>query len=96
MARAFLARSEAERTLMPAVGVRIAGRREYALALDLHHAGAAIPVWPVARLGSMAEMRDVGAQPLRHSPDRLAGQGFDAPAVEFEGVAGAIAAAART
>ena len=41
-----------------------AARGEHALAFDLHHAGAAIAVRPVARLGRVAQMRDVGAVAL--------------------------------
>ena len=62
-----------------------AGGGEHALALDLHHAGAAIAVRPVAGLRRVAEMRDVGAEPLRHLPDRLAGARLDLRAVELEG-----------
>ena len=40
----------------------LAGGRQHALALDLHHAGAAIAVGPIAGLGRVAEMRDVAAR----------------------------------
>src|SRR5205085_12691318 len=44
---------------------------QHALALDLDHAGAAIAVRPVARLRRVAQMRNVGAEALRHLPDGL-------------------------
>src|SRR5215210_241404 len=58
--------------------------REYALALDLHHAGAAIAVGPVARLRRVAQMRDVGALALGDLPDRLAFARVHLDAVERE------------
>ena len=57
---------------------------EHALALDLDHAGAAIAVGPVVGLRRVAEMRDRGAQALRHLPDRLIIGGLDALAIQFE------------
>ncbi len=48
-----------------------AGRGEHALALDLDHAGAAIAVGAVARRRAVAEMRNLGAAPLRRLPDGL-------------------------
>ena len=69
-----------------------AGRRradaacgEHALALDLDHAGAAIAVRAVARLGRVAQMRDVGAVALRDLPDGLARARVHFLAVEREG-----------
>ena len=52
-------------------GLAHAGGREHPLAVDLHHAGAAIAVRSVIGLGRMAEMRDLGSEPLGHLPDRL-------------------------
>src|SRR5262249_23200490 len=56
--------------------------REHTLALDLHHAGAAVAVRPVAGFGRVAQVRDVGAKALRRLPDRLAGADVDLVAVE--------------
>ena len=66
---------------------------QHALALDLHHAGAAIAVGAVAGLGRIAQMRDVGAQALGHLPDGLAVERLDFLAVEdeFHRFAGAVA-----
>ncbi len=61
-----------------------AGRREHALALDLDHAGAAIAVGAIARRRAVAEMRNLGAAPLRRLPDGLARQRLDLDAVEEE------------
>src|SRR5690606_32112181 len=61
-----------------------AGGGEHALALDLHHAGAAVAVRPVARLGQMAEVGNVGAGAPRRLPHGFAGQGRDLPPVERE------------
>src|SRR5579859_112834 len=62
----------------------LAGGRQHALALDLHHAGAAIAVGPVVRLGRIAQMRNLPALALGHLPDGLAIDGFDLLAVELE------------
>jgi hypothetical protein len=62
-----------------------AARGENALALDLHHAGAAVTVGPVARLVGVAEMRDIRGMTLRGLPDGLARVGVDIHAVELEG-----------
>src|SRR5260370_3329648 len=61
-----------------------AGRRGHALALDLDHAGAAIAVGAIARRRAVAEMRNLGAAPLRRLPDGLARQRLDLDAVEVE------------
>ncbi len=45
---------------------------QHPLALDLDHAGAAIAVGAIAGLGQPAQMRDLGALPVGHLPDRLA------------------------
>ena len=42
-----------------------------ALALDFHHAGTAIAVGPIARLGRVAKMRDFHPDPLGDLPDGL-------------------------
>src|ERR1019366_2593920 len=70
-----------------------AARGQHALALDLHHAGAAIAVGAVAGLGRIAQMRDVGAVALGHLPDGLALERLDLLAVEddFPRLAGAFA-----
>src|ERR1700722_517391 len=62
----------------------LAGRRQYALALDLDHAGAAIAVRPVVRRGRITQMRNVAALAFGHLPDGLARIGLDLLAVEFE------------
>src|SRR5229473_3991361 len=62
----------------------LAGGRQHALALDLHHAGAAIAVGPIVRRRRIAQMRNLGALPLRHLPDGFARFGFDLFAVELE------------
>ena len=69
-----------------------AGRRradaacgEHALALDLDHAGAAIAVRPVAGLGRVAQMRNVGALALGDLPDGLVLARMHFHAVEREG-----------
>ena len=69
-----------------------AARGEHALALDLHHAGAAIAVRPVAGLGRVAQVRDVGALALGDLPDRLALPSLNLDAVEGEsnGLAGPV------
>ena len=62
-----------------------AARGQHALAFDLDHAGTAIAVGAVTRLGRIAQMRDVGALALRHLPDRLARMRMHFDAVESEG-----------
>ena len=57
---------------------------EHPLPLDLDHARAAVAVGPVAGLVRVAEMRDVGAEAMRHLPDRLALVRLDLAAVEGE------------
>src|SRR6185437_9209742 len=59
-----------------------AGSGEDALALDLDHTGAAISVGTVARLGPPAQVRDFGAEPARHLPDRLPRLRLDLTPVE--------------
>ena len=54
-----------------------AGGGQHPLALDLDHAGAAIAVGAVARLGRIAEMRDLDTEPMRDLPDGLARLGGD-------------------
>src|SRR5687767_2186618 len=66
-------------------GGTLTGRSQHALALDLDHAGAAVPVRPVVAGVLVAEMRDMRADALGHLPDRLAGAGFDLLTVEVEG-----------
>ena len=70
-----------------------AARGQHALALDLHHAGAAIAVGAVAGLGRIAQMRDVDPLALGHLPDGLALERLDFLAVEdeFHRFAGAVA-----
>src|SRR5204863_2989269 len=65
-------------------GLADAACREHALALDLDHASAAIAVGAIARLGQMAQMRDLGAEPARDLPDRLLAIGRHFAAVERE------------
>src|SRR3546814_8852682 len=50
----------------------VAGRGQHALALDLHHAGAAVAVGAVAGLRLVAEMRDLRPGARRGLPDGLA------------------------
>ena len=57
---------------------------EHALALDLHHASAAVAVGAVARFGLVAEMRDLVALTLSNLPDGLALDCLDRHAVKFE------------
>ena len=65
-------------------GLADAGRRQHALALDLHHAGPAIAVGPIAGIGLPTEMGYLVPQPVRHLPDRLARLRRHLPAVEHE------------
>src|SRR5207302_608721 len=62
----------------------LAGSRQHALAFDLDHAGAAIAVGPVIRLGRIAQMRNFAALAFGDLPDGLAVDGFDLLAVELE------------
>src|SRR6201986_1512042 len=64
-------------------GRALAGGGEHALALDLHHAGAAVAVRPIVRLRRIAQMWNLIALAFRHLPDGLAQIGFDLLAVEF-------------
>jgi hypothetical protein len=57
---------------------------EHALAVDLDHAGAAIAIRPIAGLGRIAKVRNVGAVALRDLPDRLARLCLDFLPVEGE------------
>src|SRR6202011_3196524 len=59
-----------------------ARRREHPLALDLDHAGAAIPIGAVTRLREPAEMRDLDALAVGDLPDRLTRLGLDFRPVE--------------
>src|SRR5581483_12003874 len=56
----------------------------HALALDLHHAGAAIAVGAVAGLGRIAQVRNVDAFALGDLPDGLARLRRHLAAVERE------------
>jgi hypothetical protein len=57
---------------------------KHPLALDLHHAGAAVAVGPVAGLVAPAQMRNGRTFPLGHLPDGFAVARLDFLAVEFE------------
>ena len=57
---------------------------EHPLPFDLDHARAAVAVGSVAGLMRVAEMGDVGAEAMRHLPDRLALVRLDLAAVEGE------------
>ena len=61
-----------------------AGGREHPLAFDLHHAGAAVAVGPVAGLGRVAEMGNVDPTPLCDLPDGLVRRRDDGVTVEGE------------
>jgi hypothetical protein len=61
-----------------------ARRGQHALALDLHHARAAVAVDAVARQVHVAQVRDLRAFALSHVPDGLAGCCGDFLAVELE------------
>src|SRR6266852_6140510 len=61
-----------------------AARGQHPLALDLDHAGAAVAVRPVAGLGRIAQMRDVGAEAPGDLPDGLAVARLDLAALEHE------------
>ncbi|GBD42222.1 hypothetical protein HRbin39_01611 [bacterium HR39] len=66
------------------LGPADAGGGERALALDLHHAGAAVAVGPVARLGQPAQVGDLDALAAGHLPDGLARPRLHLAAVEHE------------
>src|SRR5262249_15081151 len=59
---------------------------QHALALDLHHADAAVAVGTVAGLGQVAQVRQLDAEPARGAKDRLAGADVDFASVDAEGV----------
>src|SRR3546814_204741 len=61
-----------------------AGRRQHALAFDLHHAGAAVAVGAVARFRLIAEMRDLRPVARGGLPDGLARLRLDVLPVEGE------------
>jgi ferredoxin len=66
--------------------IGMAGRGIHeSIVFDFDHAGAAVAVRPVTRLGRVAEMRDGDALALRHLPDRLAGERFYFTPIEREG-----------
>src|SRR5262245_53553172 len=77
------------------IGLRLhlhAGRRhadaacgEHALALDLHHADAAVAVRPIAGLGRVAQVRQLDPEPARSAENRLAGADVDLAVVDGEG-----------
>src|SRR5262249_47425522 len=79
-----------------AVGLRLdfhAGRRradaarcKHALAFDLHHADAAVPIGAIAGLGQVAQVRELDVEAARGTKDRLAGADVDFAAVDAEGV----------
>ena len=62
-----------------------AARGEHALALDLHHADAAIAVGTVAGLGQVAQMRQLDPEPAGGTEDGLAGADLDLAIVDAEG-----------
>src|SRR5208282_320365 len=68
----------------PRCGLADAGGGEHALALDFHHAGAAIAVGAVVRIGLPAEVRDFVAEAIGHLPDGLAGSGLDLAPIHRE------------
>src|SRR5207248_1485984 len=57
----------------------------HALALHLHHAGAAMAVGAIAGIGLPAKMRDLVAQAIGHLPDGFARLGAHLVAIELEG-----------
>src|SRR3546814_4357918 len=61
-----------------------AGRGQHALALDLHHAGAAVAVGAIARLRLVAEMRDLRPGARGGLPDGLARLRLDVLPVQRE------------
>jgi hypothetical protein len=70
-------------TFIPGVGVRMQLGAD-TLALDLHHADAAIAVGTVSGLGRIAQMRQLDAVAARGAEDRLALGRFDLAAIEGE------------
>src|SRR5262249_56050993 len=62
-----------------------AARGEHALAFDLHHADAAVPVRAIAGLGQVAQVRQLDVEAARCAEDRLAGADIDFAAVDAEG-----------
>src|ERR1700722_19622892 len=58
--------------------------RQHALALNLHHAGAAIAVRPVVRRGRIAQMRNLSALAFCDLPDGFADAGLDLLTVQLE------------
>ncbi len=66
-------------------GLALAGGGQHALALHLDHAGAAVAVGAIAGCRMPAQVRDLGAVPLRHLPDGLARLGLDLASVQREG-----------
>src|SRR4029079_10616515 len=63
-----------------------AARREHALALDLHHADAAVAVRAIARLRRVAEVRQLDVEPARRAKDALARTDVDFAIVDEEGL----------
>src|SRR5690606_13153655 len=61
-----------------------AGGGEHTLTIDLHHAGTAVAIGPVAGLRQVAEVGDVRSRAPRGLPDGLARQGRDLAPVERE------------
>src|SRR5439155_4739884 len=60
--------------------------RKHTLALDLHHADAAVAVRPIAGLGRVAQMRQLDPEPARGAEDGLAGADVDLAIVDGEGL----------
>src|SRR5262249_1509383 len=60
--------------------------RQHALALDLHHADAAVAVGAITGLGRVAQMRQLDAEAARGAEDGLAGADVDLAIVDAEGV----------
>ena len=69
-------------------GHALARGGQHALAFDLDHAGAAVSVRPIARLGFMAKVRDVRTGALRHRPDGFTGCRLDLFAIQLKEDAG--------
>ena len=85
ISRDFLARSDRRLHLHAGGSLTLAGGGQHALAFHLHHAGAAVAVSAVAGRGVPAQVRDVGAVPLRHLPDGFTRLGLDRLAIQLEG-----------
>ena len=66
------------------LGLADAARGQDALALHLHHAGAAVAIRAIARRRSVAEVRDLGATAVGDLPDGFAGACLDFFTVEEE------------